>query len=341
MTRRDDSLIGQIVAANVVLVALTLFAASLAAGLDLTVDRPALDVPDPGARDRAHAVREPVDAPAPLRAARAPDRADRGHRPRRAVDPLELPDQRPGRGDRQAVAAPSTACSSASRRSAAAPGTLAMRAQEEERRRLARDLHDEVNQALTAILLRLEALAQDSRPSANMAEVAELKRLVNQAMEELLNLARQLRPTALDDHGLMPAIETQLKRFSARTGVEVRARHRGRPRRRCPRTCRPPSTGSSRRRSRTSAATPAPRRSTVEIEADGRAARAARPRRRRGLRPGGARAPRERRRPGAGLGPERHGRARPPGRRRARRALRPRRRHDRDAPHRRAREGAT
>jgi two-component system sensor histidine kinase UhpB len=40
-------------------------------------------------------------------------------------------------------------------------------------------------------------------------------------MEELLNLARQLRPTALDDHGLMPAVETQLKRFSARTGVEV------------------------------------------------------------------------------------------------------------------------
>ena len=39
MTRRDDSLIGQIVAANVVLVALTLFAASIAAGLDLTVSR--------------------------------------------------------------------------------------------------------------------------------------------------------------------------------------------------------------------------------------------------------------------------------------------------------------
>ena len=95
-----------------------------------------------------------------------------------------------------------------------------MRAQEEERRRLARDLHDEVNQALTAILLRLEALAQESPPE-HAQEVAELKRLVNQAMEELLNLARQLRPSALDDHGLMPAIGTQLKRFSARTGVEV------------------------------------------------------------------------------------------------------------------------
>ena len=51
--------------------------------------------------------------------------------------------------------------------------------------------------------------------------MAELKRLVNQAMEELLNLARQLRPTALDDHGLVPAIDAQLKRFAERTGTEV------------------------------------------------------------------------------------------------------------------------
>jgi two-component system sensor histidine kinase UhpB len=107
-------------------------------------------------------------------------------------------------------------------------GQLAMRAQEEERRRLARDLHDEVNQALTAILLRLEALAQETPPE-RAPEVAELKRLVNQAMDELLNLARQLRPSALDDHGLVPAVETQLKRFSARTGIEVRLDTRGAP----------------------------------------------------------------------------------------------------------------
>jgi two-component system sensor histidine kinase UhpB len=107
-------------------------------------------------------------------------------------------------------------------------GTLAMRAQEEERRRLARDLHDEVNQALTAILLRLEALAQETPPERT-PEVVELKRLVNQAMDELLNLARQLRPSALDDHGLRAALETQLKRFSARTGVEARLETAGDP----------------------------------------------------------------------------------------------------------------
>ena len=48
-------------------------------------------------------------------------------------------------------------------------------------------------------------------------------------MEELLNLARQLRPTALDDHGLLPAVETQLKRFSARTGVQVSLNSEGDP----------------------------------------------------------------------------------------------------------------
>jgi two-component system sensor histidine kinase UhpB len=76
-----------------------------------------------------------------------------------------------------------------------------------------------VNQALTAILLRLEALNQSAPDVAE--EVAELKRLVNQAMSELLHLARQLRPTALDDHGLVPAIEGQLRRFSAQTGVKA------------------------------------------------------------------------------------------------------------------------
>jgi two-component system, NarL family, sensor histidine kinase UhpB len=99
-------------------------------------------------------------------------------------------------------------------------GRLVLRAQEEERRRLARDLHDEVNQALTAILLRLQALSQAAPPELD-DELSELKRLVNQAMNELLQLARQLRPSALDDHGLLPAMASQVRRFAAQTGIEA------------------------------------------------------------------------------------------------------------------------
>ena len=99
-------------------------------------------------------------------------------------------------------------------------GRLVLRAQEEERRRLARDLHDEVNQSLTAILLRLEALNQAAPPGID-DELSALKRLVNQAMDELLKLARQLRPSALDDHGLSSAIVSQVRRFSSQTGIKA------------------------------------------------------------------------------------------------------------------------
>jgi two-component system, NarL family, sensor histidine kinase UhpB len=107
-------------------------------------------------------------------------------------------------------------------------GRLVLRAQEEERRRLARDLHDEVNQALTAILLRLQALSEEA-PDELAPQIAALKNLVNQAMEELLRLARQLRPAALDDLGLIAAIEGQLARFSEQTGIQAVLHSEGAP----------------------------------------------------------------------------------------------------------------
>jgi two-component system, NarL family, sensor histidine kinase UhpB len=226
MTRRDDSLIGQIVAANVVLFALTLLAASVAAGLDLGSSNErwefliiALAIvltlctnlwmlqrrfrPLERLIDEIEAIDPAEPAPLELRRSNPVEEIDRLASSFHGLL-QRIEDER--------------------RRS----GQLAMRAQEEERRRLARDLHDEVNQALTAILLRLEALAQET-PAEREPEVAELKRLVNQAMDGLLNLARQLRPSALDDHGLVPAVETQLKRFSSRTGIEVRLDTRGDP----------------------------------------------------------------------------------------------------------------
>jgi len=226
MTRRDDSLIGQIVAANVVLFALTLLAASVAAGLDLGASNErwefliiALAIvltlctnlwmlqrrfrPLESLIDQIEAIDPAAPTPLELRRSNPVEEIDR------------LASSFHGLLER---------IEEERRRS----GQLAMRAQEEERRRLARDLHDEVNQALTAILLRLEALAQETPPE-RAPELLELKRLVNQAMDELLNLARQLRPSALDDHGLLAALETQLKRFSARSGIEARLDTSGDP----------------------------------------------------------------------------------------------------------------
>jgi two-component system sensor histidine kinase UhpB len=91
-------------------------------------------------------------------------------------------------------------------------GSAALHAQEEERARVARDLHDEVNQSLTGLLLRLEA-ARSAAPPALEPELAETKALANQAMRELLSLARQLRPTALDDLGLAAAIAGLVERL--------------------------------------------------------------------------------------------------------------------------------
>jgi two-component system, NarL family, sensor histidine kinase UhpB len=107
-------------------------------------------------------------------------------------------------------------------------GRLVLRAQEEERRRLARDLHDEVNQALTAILLRLQALSEDA-PAELSDDIGQLKTLVNQAMEELLRLARQLRPASLDDMGLIAAIEGQIARFGDSTSIQATFHHEGTP----------------------------------------------------------------------------------------------------------------
>jgi two-component system sensor histidine kinase UhpB len=99
-----------------------------------------------------------------------------------------------------------------------------LRGQETERARVARDLHDECNQALTAVLLRLEAHVHHA-PPALRAELQETKEVAVTAMDELLRLARELRPAALDDHGLQAALRTQLERFSDQTGVPAELRY--------------------------------------------------------------------------------------------------------------------
>jgi signal transduction histidine kinase len=80
-------------------------------------------------------------------------------------------------------------------------------AQEVERARLARELHDETGQALTSILLGLKALEERVQTDDGGAAIAELRELVVATLQDVRRLAVELRPAALDDFGLIPALE--------------------------------------------------------------------------------------------------------------------------------------
>ena len=80
-------------------------------------------------------------------------------------------------------------------------------AQELERARLARELHDETGQALTSILLGLKTLEDRFGTDDSRAAVSELRDLVVSTLQDVRRLAVELRPAALDDFGLVPAIE--------------------------------------------------------------------------------------------------------------------------------------
>lgn len=228
MRRRIDSLIGQVVAANAVLVVLTLLSATLVAGLRLEGRQLAVLM-------MAVALTLVVNVWM-LQRRFAP--LDRLIREVEQVDParpaearLARPDERIAEIDRLARAFERLLESIERERRRS--GQLVLRAQEEERKRLARDLHDETNQALTGILLRLEALAHDL-PAQLRPRVVELKQLVSGAMDELVTLARQLRPAALDDHGLVAALEAQLARLRSRSGVAAELLVSGEPERLSP-----------------------------------------------------------------------------------------------------------
>jgi signal transduction histidine kinase len=89
-------------------------------------------------------------------------------------------------------------------------------AQELERQRLARELHDETGQALTSILLGLKQLDGES-PEA----VAEVRELVVATLQDVRRLAVELRPKVLDDFGLVPALERLTQGFAEQTGISV------------------------------------------------------------------------------------------------------------------------
>jgi len=94
-------------------------------------------------------------------------------------------------------------------------------AQELERRRLARELHDETGQALTSILLGLRAVEEAGSEAEAREATAHLREQVVETLHDVRRLAVELRPKALDDFGLVPALERLIETFSEQTGIPV------------------------------------------------------------------------------------------------------------------------
>jgi signal transduction histidine kinase len=96
-----------------------------------------------------------------------------------------------------------------------------VRAQEEERRSLSRELHDQVGQQLTALRVEIANLGRipAGEPEVFDAHLKEAKDLAMQTMKTVRDLSMGLRPSMLDDLGLVPAIEWQAREFSRRSGV--------------------------------------------------------------------------------------------------------------------------
>jgi len=97
----------------------------------------------------------------------------------------------------------------------------AVQAQEVERRRLARELHDETGQALTSILLGLGAVERAETTDEAHAAAAELRTLVVETLQDVRRLAVELRPSALDDFGLEPALRRLGQSVREAGGLDV------------------------------------------------------------------------------------------------------------------------
>ncbi|QUD85944.1 ATP-binding response regulator [Phenylobacterium montanum] len=93
--------------------------------------------------------------------------------------------------------------------------------QEEERRRIARELHDEIGQSLTGLSLGLKKLQAQVQDPRGLETLAWLEQLTGQIGRDVHRTAWELRPTALDDIGLVKALETYVGDWAERSGVQV------------------------------------------------------------------------------------------------------------------------
>lgn len=97
----------------------------------------------------------------------------------------------------------------------------AVEGQEEERRRLARELHDGTSQALTSMLLRIATLERETDPDIVADRLTGLRSLTSLTLAEVRRLSTDLRPVMLDDLGLSAALRGLAERMAADSGIEV------------------------------------------------------------------------------------------------------------------------
>ncbi len=102
-----------------------------------------------------------------------------------------------------------------------------MEVQEEERRAIARELHDETGQSLTGLLYSLRLLERGASGEGPAGQIHELERTVQEVLENLHRMAANLRPASLDHLGLEAALRQHLAGVERKTGLTVRFRARG------------------------------------------------------------------------------------------------------------------
>jgi len=94
-------------------------------------------------------------------------------------------------------------------------------AQEQERKRIARELHDETSQVLTSLLISLAVLEKSIATQEARDRIADTRRLAHQTLRAIRNLSIDLRPSALDDLGLLPALRWYVKEYQQKCSIEV------------------------------------------------------------------------------------------------------------------------
>lgn len=99
--------------------------------------------------------------------------------------------------------------------------TQIINAQEDERKRIARELHDETSQVLTSLLISLAVLEESITTEEARNRISETRRLAHQTLRAIRSLSIDLRPSALDDLGLVPALRWYIKEYQQKFAIEV------------------------------------------------------------------------------------------------------------------------